>query len=115
RTDACSWRPAHRSAHTSLLFGCELENILHQQLSMILFVSLERRGSRAGEYPPAVFVSEQPGGHGGARADGLRVDNPTLHPIGLQASLGLQEVRRSCGSIMSGITRGVTFQAGRRV
>src|SRR5208283_4926706 len=82
---------------------------------MILFVPLERGWSRAREYPPAVIASKQSGRHGGARTDGLRVDNPTLHPIGFQASFGLQEVRRSCGSIMDGIPCGMTLQAGCRV
>jgi len=39
-----------------------------------------------------IFALEKAGRHGGAGADGLRIDDPALDPIGLEAPLGLQEV-----------------------
>src|SRR4029077_13715884 len=96
-----------------LLLGSELQNIFDQELGLILVVSDKGRGRGAGESPAIVLALEKAGRHGGAGTDGLWVDNPALYPIGFEAALGLEEVGRGCGLIVSGITSGVAFQTRR--
>src|SRR5438309_4263081 len=80
---------------------------------MVLVVSLKRRWSRTGEDPLAVYLFKKAGRHGGAWADGLRINDPSFHPIGLQTFLGQQEVGRCSGAIVSRIAGGVALEAGR--
>src|SRR5260370_20247944 len=84
-------RAAHRRAHSSLFFRSELENIFDEELGVVLVVSVERRRSGAGEGPAIIFALEKSGRHGGAGADGLRVDDPALDPFGFEARLGCGE------------------------
>src|SRR2546427_603565 len=79
----CGARTTHGSADSVLLFRRELENVIHQKFRLILVVAAERSGRRTGENPVAVFALEEAGRHGGARADGLRVDDPAFHPVRL--------------------------------
>src|SRR5260370_29399954 len=100
---ACRARTAHRGAYSTLLFRCELEDVIDQQFCLILVVAVERRRRRTGKHPVAVLALEETGRHGCARADGLRVEHPALHPIGLQAAAGLEEVRSGGEAIVSRI------------
>ena len=84
-----------------------------RQLGVILIVTLERGRRGTGEDPAIVLALEKTGRHRRAGADGLRVDDPALDPIGFQATLGLQEVGRGGGAIVSGIAGGVALQARR--
>src|ERR1700740_3307962 len=106
-------RAAHRRAHSALLFRSELENIFDEELGVVLVVSVERSGRGAGEGPAIVLALEESGRHGGAGADGLRVDDPALDPIGFETPLGCEEVGRGGGFVVGGIAGGVTFQARR--
>src|SRR5439155_10803093 len=92
RTTGCSTRTAHGSANATLLFRCELENVIDQKLRVILIIALERSGRRSGENPVAVIALEESRRHGRAWSDGLRVEHPAFHPIGLQAAPSLEEV-----------------------
>src|SRR6266478_6766988 len=97
----CGARTTHGSADSVLLFRRELENVIHQKFRLILVVAAERSGRRTGENPVAVFALEEAGRHGGARADGLRVDDPAFHPVRLQAAAGLEEIGSSGEAVVS--------------
>src|ERR1700739_4969696 len=103
-------RAAHRRAHSPLLFRSELENIFDEELGVVLVVSVERGRSGTRKSQAIVFALEKSGRHRGAGADGLRVDDPALDPIGLEAPLGCEEVGRGGGFVVGGIAGGVTFQ-----
>src|SRR6266446_2324502 len=107
-------RAPHGCSHAPLLLRRQLEDVIDEQFCLVLIVTLEQRRRRAGEHPMIVFPLEKAGWHGRARADGLRVDDPALHPIRFQAPSGLQEVRRRCRAIVSGIAGGVALQTRRR-
>src|SRR6267143_163290 len=109
----CGARTTHGSADSALLLGSELEDVVHQEFCLILVVAMERSGRRAGKNPVAAFALEEAGWHGGARADSLGVDDPTFHPVGLQAAAGLEEIGSGGEAIVSRVAGGVTFQAGR--
>src|SRR5438445_2234288 len=111
RTTGCSTRTAHGSANATLLFRRELQNVVDQKLGVILIIALERSGRRSGENPVAVIALEEARRHGGARSDGLRVEHPTFHPIGLQAAADLEEIGSSGEAIVSRIARSVALQA----
>src|SRR5207244_514626 len=111
RTTGCSTRTAHGSANATLLFRRELQNVVDQKLGVILIIALERSGRRSGENPVAVIALEEARRHGGARSDGLRVEHPTFHPIGLQAAAGLEEIRSGGETIVSRIAGSVALQA----
>src|SRR5258706_9149751 len=109
----CGARTTHGSADSALLFGGELENVIHQEFRLILVVAAERSGRRTGENPVAVFALEETGWHGGARTDSLRVDDPAFYPVRLQAATGLEEIGGGGEAIVRGVAGGVAFQAGR--
>src|SRR2546421_1329217 len=111
RTTGRSTRTAHGSANATLLFRRELENVVDQKLGVILIIALERSGRRSGENPVAVIALEEARRHGRARSNGLRVEHPTFHPIGLQAAAGLEEIGSGGETIVSRITRSVALQA----
>src|SRR5437016_1005666 len=112
RTTGCSTRTAHGSANATLLFRCELENVIDQKLRVILIIALERSGRRSGENPVAVIALEESRRHGRAWSDGLRVEHPAFHPIGLQAAPSLEEVWSGGETIVSRVARSVALQAG---
>ncbi len=93
-------RSSHRSSDASLLLGCQLEDVVHQQLGLILLVALERRWSGPGKNPLIVLPAEQPRGHRCAGTDRLRIKHPTFRPIRFQPFLGQQEVGRSGNLVM---------------
>src|SRR6266852_3455003 len=111
RVFSCRFEASHLRADSALLFRSELENVIDQQFCLILIIALERSGRRAGKNPVAVFSFEEAGRHGSARGDGLRVNDPALHPIGLQAAASLQEIRCGGEAIVGWIASGVTLQA----
>src|SRR2546430_15056176 len=111
RTTGCSTRTAHGSANATLLFRRELQNVVDQKLGVILIIALERSGRRSGENPVAVIALEEARRHGRARSNGLRVEHPTFHPIGLQEAAGLEEIGSGGETIVSRITRSVALQA----
>src|SRR5205807_9857815 len=111
RTTGRSTRTAHGSANATLLFRRELENVVDQKFCMVLIIALERSGRRSGENPVTVIALEEARRHGGAWSDGLRVEHPTFHPIGLQATAGLEEVGSSREAIVGRISGGVALQA----
>src|SRR6266481_7032111 len=113
RAAACGRRMTHRGAYPPLFFRGELEDVIHQELGLILIIALERRRRRTREDPVIVLALEQTGRHGGARADGLWVNDPAFHPIGFQTPAGLQEVGGGGGTVVSRIAGSVAFQAGR--
>src|SRR5258708_5922222 len=82
RTAGCCPRTTHRGADPPLFFRGEPEDVIHQELGLILIIALERRRRRTREDPVIVLALEQTGRHGGARADGLGVNDPAFHPIG---------------------------------
>src|SRR5438552_359462 len=111
RTTGRSTRTAHGSANATLLFRRELQNVVDQKVRVILIIALERSGRRSGENPVAVIALEEARRHGRARSDGLRVEHPTFHPIGLQATAGLEEVGSSREASVGRISGGVALQA----
>src|SRR2546427_8004607 len=113
RAAGCGTGTAHGGTYSALLFRRELQDVVDQQFCLILVIAFERWRSRTGENPVAVFALEETGWHGGARTDGLRVDDPAFHPVWLQAAAGLEEVRSGGEAIVSRVAGGVTFQAGR--
>src|SRR5437773_3643863 len=113
RTTERSTGTAHGSANATLLFRRELQNVVDQKLRVILIIALERSGRRSGENPVAIVTLEEARRHGGARSDGLRVEHPTFHPIGLQAAAGLEEIGSGGEAIVSRLAGGVAFQARR--
>src|SRR5437899_6879397 len=113
RAAGCGTGTAHGGTYSALLFRRELQDVVDQQFCLILVIAFERWRSRTGEDPVAVFAFEQTRRHGSARADGLRVDDPAFHPVGLQAAAGLQEIWGGGEAIVSWVAGGVTFQAGR--
>src|SRR5450755_1986087 len=46
---------SHGGSHAPLFLGCELEDVIHQQLGLVLLVTLERRWRRSGENPMIVL------------------------------------------------------------
>src|SRR2546429_5051397 len=80
---------------------------------MVLIIALERRRSRAGKNPMIVLAFEQARRHGRARADGLRIEHPLLHPIGLQAAASLEEIRCGGDAVVRGISGGMALEARR--
>src|SRR5438093_3876650 len=111
RTTGPSTRTAHGSANSALLFRRELQNVVDQKFCMVLIIALERSGRRSGENPVTVIALEEARRHGGAWSDGLRVEHPPFHPIGLQAAAGLEEVGSSREAIVGRISGGVALQA----
>ena len=99
----------HGCRNAPLLPGRELEDVVHQQFAVVLIVALERRRCRARKYPMVVLPLEEPGGHRGTRADGLRIKNPAFDPIRLQTLLCEQEVGRGGDLVVLRIAGGVTL------
>src|SRR5438093_10019373 len=112
RTTGCGAGTAHGSANATLLFRRELQNVVDQKLGVILIIALERSGRRSGENPVAVIALEESRRHGRAWSDGLRVEHPAFHPIGLQAAPSLEEVWSGGETIVSRVARSVALQAG---
>src|SRR5579872_447937 len=104
-------RMSHGCAHSPLLFRCQLENVVHQQLRVILIVTLEGcwRGPR--KDPVIILLLEEARGHRRTWADRLWVNNPALHPIRLEPTLRLQKIRRGSSTIVRGIASRVALQA----
>src|SRR5690242_8555261 len=107
----CGSRAAHRSRDTALLLGGQLQDVIDKQPRMVFIVALERGRCRSGKDPVPILALEESGWHRSARADGLRIDHPLLHPIGLQAPARLQKIGRGSSPIMRGIAGGMTLQA----
>ena len=77
---------------------------------MIFVVALERWRRRTGKNPLAILLLlEQSRWHRCAGADGLRIGNPALDPIRLQALLCEQEVGRGGDLVVLRIAGSVTL------
>src|ERR1700676_5576389 len=105
---------SHGSGDTALLFRSEVENIIHEQLGVILIVTLERGRRRTGEHPMVVLALKQTGGHRGARTDGLRINDPAFNPVRLQAIVRQKKIGCRGIFVMRRIAGRVTLQARRR-
>ena len=92
----------------------DVKDVVHQQLAVIAFISLERWRSRPGENPVVVLPLEQSRRHRRPRTDRLRIDNPALHPVGLQTLLCQQEVGCGRDLVVMRIAGCVALQARRR-
>ena len=102
----------HRGCDVALLFCRQLEDIIRKQLAVISVISVKCWWRWPGEDPLVVLLLEQARRHRCAGADGLRIGDPTLDPIGLQAFLRQQKVRGSGDLVVRGIAGSVTLQAG---
>src|SRR6266576_3784758 len=107
-------RAAHRRCHAALLFRSELEDVVDQQLGVVLIVAFERRRGRTCEHPMVVHTVEQSRWHRCARTNGLRIGDPTLHPVGLETLLGQQEIRCRSVRVMLCIAGRMALQTRRR-
>src|SRR5262249_4781926 len=94
----CSF--ADPRAHTALFFGRKGENIIDEQLRVIFLVAAERCWRLPREAALAVVLLKRARGHGRAGTNRLRINDPALDPIGLQASLACRKLGavavRSC-------------------
>src|SRR6185312_14066355 len=104
---------SHGSRHPPLFFRRELEYVVNQQFTVVFVISLERRWRRTGEDPVIVLPPEQSRGHGRAWTDGLRIQDPALGPVWLQAFFRQQEVGCGGDPVMLRIAGGMAFQARR--
>src|SRR4029078_633184 len=110
----CGARSSHGARDPTLFLRSKLEDVINQQLTVILIITLERRWDWSCKYPSIILTPEKSRRHRRSRTYGLWVKNPALHPSRFQTLTRQQEIWSGRVLVMCRIPRCVTFQTGSR-